>query len=92
VTRRLIETSLREARGPRPPAPQLSDLTERKLAVLQLTAHGMSNAEIADARVVSHSTANTRVAHVCAKLGVRDRVQAGVVTPGAGSPDHPAID
>jgi DNA-binding NarL/FixJ family response regulator len=93
VTRRLIETYLREARTLRPAAAPIAELTDREREVLRLIAQGFSNAEIADALVVSRTTVKTHVAHILAKLGVRDRVQAvvlayeaGVVAPGDGGP------
>jgi DNA-binding NarL/FixJ family response regulator len=90
VTRRLIETFLRQRpRAPAPP-PALAQLSERELEVLHLIARGLSNAEIADELVVSGATVKTHVARVLAKLGLRDRVQAvvlayesGMVAPGS---------
>jgi DNA-binding NarL/FixJ family response regulator len=91
VTRRLIAafaTGSRSAGAVAPPG--LDDLTPRELEVLRLVARGLSNREIADALVITEHTAKTHVAHILAKLDVRDRVQAvvlayeaGIVTPGA---------
>jgi DNA-binding NarL/FixJ family response regulator len=89
ITRRLVERFA----SPRPAVPSaaaLSELTPREMEVLRLMARGLSNAEIADALVVSEATVKTHVAHVLPKLGLRDRVQAvvfayetGLVQPGA---------
>jgi DNA-binding NarL/FixJ family response regulator len=79
VTRRLIETFLRE-RTPTPdPPPALAELTERELEVLGLIARGLSNSEIADALFVSATTVKTHVARILSKLDLRDRVQAVVL-------------
>jgi DNA-binding NarL/FixJ family response regulator len=89
VTRRLIERFASLDNGAAPP-PALDELTSRELEVLQLLARGRSNAEIAAELVVSDHTVKTHVAHVLAKLGLRDRIQAvilayetGLVRPGA---------
>jgi DNA-binding NarL/FixJ family response regulator len=96
VTRRVIaQFAGRASRAMTRPS-ALGGLTARELEVLQLVARGLSNAEIATELVVSETTVKTHVAHVLAKLRLRDRVQAvvlayeaGVVHPGdAGGPDR----
>jgi DNA-binding NarL/FixJ family response regulator len=89
VTRSVIEEFVRRSPASAPPPPAVEELTEREREVLELLARGLSNAEIAERLVVSAGTVKTHVAHVLAKLGLRDRVQAvilayesGVVTPG----------
>ena len=76
VTRSVIEEFARRSPDEAPPLPALDELTERELEVLRLIAAGRSNAEIAEALVVSGATVKTHVGHVLMKLGLRDRVQA----------------
>jgi DNA-binding NarL/FixJ family response regulator len=87
ITRRVIQQF---ARLPPPGGTDaLAGLTERERQVLQLVARGLSNAEIAAELFVSDATVKSHVAHLLAKLRLRDRVQAvvlayesGLVRPG----------
>jgi DNA-binding NarL/FixJ family response regulator len=89
VIRRLIERFC----GQPPPADglpeQMAELTARELEVLKLVARGLSNRQIGESLFLSEATVKTHLAHVYAKLSVRDRVQAvvlayesGLVHPG----------
>ena len=89
VTKRLIEAFVARPAEPLPSPSRLASLTPRERDILLLLARGQSNTEIARALVVSEATVKTHVAHLLAKLGLRDRIQAvilayetGAVTPG----------
>ena len=104
VTRRLVEAYAgRTERGrdtgvPRnerppaaaaPPPPDLAPLTDRELEVLRLTAHGLSNAAIAEQLFISGATVKTHLNRAMSKLNLASRAQAvvvayetGLVTPG----------
>ena len=51
-------------------------LTVREQEVLELLALDMTNAQIAEAMVVSAGTVKTHVSHLCHKLGVTSRTEA----------------
>jgi DNA-binding NarL/FixJ family response regulator len=90
ITRRLIAEFCRRPSADQAKRTQLVDLTPRELDVLTLLGRGLSNAEIAEELVVAETTVKTHVAHVMAKLDLRDRAQAvvvayetGLIQPGA---------
>ncbi len=90
ITRRLVERFARPAPRLLGAPEALATLTARETEVFGLVARGMSNAEIADALVVSEATVKTHVAGILAKLDLRNRAQAvvlayetGVVRAGA---------
>jgi DNA-binding NarL/FixJ family response regulator len=78
ITRRLVERFARPVPA-REHGARLETLTAREQEVLRLVARGLSNTEIAERLVVSEATVKTHVAHVFAKLDLRDRAQAVVV-------------
>lgn len=78
VQRRLVAAvaELRPASPDAAPEDAPDELTPRELDVLKLIAGGMSNAEIANALVVSSATVKTHVNRIFYKIGARDRAQA----------------
>ena len=91
VTRRLVEAfALRQAPAPDGGAPpDLGVLTSREVEVLELTARGLSNLEIADRLYISEATVKTHLNRTMTKLDLGSRAQAvivayesGLVVPG----------
>lgn len=73
VTRRVL--ALMRQHGEQKADP-FKDLTERELDVLRLLAEGKSNAEIAEALVLSDKTVRNHVSIILDKLQVSNRVEA----------------
>ncbi len=89
VTKRLIARFISDDVPPSRDPAMLDVLTDREREVLCLVAGGLSNSEIAQRLHLSEATVKSHVGRVFAKLGVRDRVQAvvlsyetGLVRPG----------
>lgn len=78
ATRALIDRYARIDRrattSAQPPA-DLGALTERETEVLVMVAQGLSNAQIADALVISPLTAKTHVNRIMTKVSAHDRAQ-----------------
>jgi DNA-binding NarL/FixJ family response regulator len=76
VTRTVVEAFVHSSTTRPELASALGELTTREREVLALIAHGRSNAEIADALVITEATVKSHVGHILMKIGARDRVQA----------------
>jgi DNA-binding NarL/FixJ family response regulator len=92
VTRTVVEAFVHSSTTRPELASALGELTTREREVLALIAHGRSNAEIADALVITEATVKSHVGHILMKIGARDRVQAvifayesGLTPPGSGT-------
>ena len=76
VTRHLIDEFTARPEQHTPTPAQMAQLTPREREVLILLAQGRSNAEVAGQLFISEATVKTHLAHVMAKLRVREKTQA----------------
>jgi NarL family two-component system response regulator LiaR len=78
IARKLMDAM----RGARPTSPTPDrvtiDLTDREREVIQLVAQGRSNAEIAQALVISDKTVKTHISNILSKLNLADRTQLAI--------------
>ncbi len=79
ITRRLVERFARPTAALAGSPDALARLTAREREVFKLVARGMSNAEIADALIVTEATIKSHVAGILGKLELRNRAQAVVL-------------
>ena len=73
---RLMRTMSQQRDESRDAVLLLEQLTEREKEVLQLSAEGLSTAEVAERLVISGQTVQTHVRNILAKLGARSKLQA----------------
>jgi RNA polymerase sigma factor (sigma-70 family) len=90
VTRHLIDQFARRPAEETRDLTALNELTDREREVLELIAHGLSNAEIAEQLVLSEGTVKTHIKRIFMKLELRDRIQAVILAYDAGlvEPKH----
>lgn len=77
IARKLMEQVARQA-APASHETVVDDLTEREREVVRLVAQGRSNAEIAQALVISDKTVKTHISNVLSKLNLQDRTQLAI--------------
>jgi DNA-binding NarL/FixJ family response regulator len=89
ITRRLIETHVRQATARSELLGRFAALTEREREIARHLARGLSNADIGAELYLSEATVKTHVTRLLSKLGLRSRAQAivlayesGFVRPG----------
>lgn len=72
-------TGLLAASGPKPPGGTVALFSQRELEVAALIVQGQSNKEISTSLRISEPTVKKHVGHILEKLGLADRLQAGLL-------------
>ncbi len=75
LTRRVLE----RVRNPSTTAPELAQLTDQEIKLLEYIAEGLTNREIGERMFLAEKTVKNYVSTVLAKLGVERRTQAAVI-------------
>jgi len=70
---------LDRVRNPVTVAPELAELTEQEMKLLEFIAQGMTNKQIGEQMFLAEKTVKNYVSSVLAKLGVERRTQAAVL-------------
>ena len=77
LSRQLVADYLyRTRKKPKPKMPMKAELTKREVQILQLTATGATNTEIAEQLNVSMHTVKTHIYNLFKKIGAANRMQA----------------
>lgn len=76
-------------RGDAQHSPQRPELTARELAIVELLARGLSNAEIGEQLHLAEATVKAHLGRVMAKWQVRDRLQVVLMHLGRFEPRSP---
>jgi NarL family two-component system response regulator LiaR len=75
---RIAQRLMAEVTAPTRSQDPAADLTAREMEVLQLIAHGNSNANIAERLVITERTVKAHVSNLLGKLHLSDRTQAAI--------------
>jgi DNA-binding NarL/FixJ family response regulator len=75
LTARVLE----RVRNPPKTAPELADLTDQELKLLELIAEGLTNRQIGERMFLAEKTVKNYVSSILAKLGMERRTQAAVL-------------
>jgi two-component system, NarL family, response regulator DevR len=75
LTARVLE----RVRNPPRTAPELAELTDQELKLLELIAEGLTNRQIGERMFLAEKTVKNYVSSILAKLGLERRTQAAVL-------------